>query len=74
MRRDPFRHSIQLHYFLIEFTSFELVIGKRTEIFFIEDRHDLRAAFSIEIVKKSVADRRMIVQQTAEIALAGVQA
>ncbi|MNI07258.1 hypothetical protein D3C73_602650 [compost metagenome] len=74
MRCEPFGHTIKLHNFLVQFTSFELVIGQRPEILLVEHRDDLRAAFSIEIVEKSVADRRMVVQQAAEIALAGVQA
>ncbi|MNR49830.1 hypothetical protein D3C85_1692620 [compost metagenome] len=74
MRCEPFGHTVKRHDFLIQLTSLELVIGQRTEILLVEHRNNLRAAFTIEIVEKSIADRRMVVQQAAEIALAGVQA
>ncbi|MNI43168.1 hypothetical protein D3C73_974900 [compost metagenome] len=74
MRRQPFWHTVKLHDFLVQITAFELVVRKRAEVLFIENRDNLRAALAVEVVKEGVADRRMVIEQAAEIPLAGIQA
>lgn len=74
MRGQPLRNPVQLHHLLIKLAAFELIIGQRAEVLLVEDGYNLRAAFPVEIIQESIADRRMIIEQTPEIALARIQA